>query len=115
MTNSIIMGIIGGVVFGIIIGLIIGSSRRASHSAEASRDKQDNDYINDTEKKKKGNLAKLRDYLNSQTDDKLSNEEVRKLLNISDATACRYLDDLEKEGLIVQVGTDGPKVYYKKN
>lgn len=62
----------------------------------------------------KDEMAKLREYLNAQTDDQINNEEVRKLLNVSDTTACRYLNDLEMENLIKQIGTDGPKVYYKK-
>jgi len=36
------------------------------------------------------------------------------LLEISDATATRYLDELEEEGLIKQVGKTGVSVYYKK-
>jgi Fic family protein len=87
------------------VGYFIGSSRlrsnnktkeflsSASTSAKATTDSQDDSFINKLEEKKAGNIAKLREYLNTQSNDKLSNEEVRKLLNVSDATACRYLDD----------------------
>ncbi|MDP3954367.1 MAG: winged helix-turn-helix transcriptional regulator [bacterium] len=46
--------------------------------------------------------------------DEISNDDVRELLNISDSTATRYLDYLEKEGLIVQIGETGRGVKYKK-
>lgn len=72
-------------------------------------------FANDAERIKSENIAKLKQYLNNGSDNQINNEDVRKLLNVSDATACRYLDDLEKEGLVKQVGTDGPKVFYQKN
>lgn len=72
-------------------------------------------FSNETERIKSENIAKLKDYIIKQTDKKINNEKIRKHLNISDSTACRYLDDLEKEGLITQIGSDGPKVYYKIN
>ncbi|MBU1092326.1 winged helix-turn-helix transcriptional regulator, partial [Patescibacteria group bacterium] len=43
-----------------------------------------------------------------------TNEDVQNLLGVSDATATRYMDELEKEGLVRQVGTSGPNVYYEK-
>lgn len=44
---------------------------------------------------------------------KMNNEQVEKLVNVSDATAERYLDELEKEGRIRQIGKTGKHVYYK--
>ncbi len=45
--------------------------------------------------------------------DKITNDEAQKLLGVSDATATRYLDELEKEGKIKQVGKEGRFVYYE--
>lgn len=45
---------------------------------------------------------------------RITNDDVQKLVNVSDATATRYLDELEKEKLIRQVGTEGKYVYYEK-
>lgn len=45
---------------------------------------------------------------------KISNDEVEKLLHVSDATATRYLETLEKEGKIRQVGKTGHGVTYVK-
>jgi len=43
---------------------------------------------------------------------KITNNEVEKLLGVSDATATRYLNELEKEGKIQQIGTTDHAVYY---
>ena len=45
---------------------------------------------------------------------KITNNEVEKLLHVSDATATRYLETLEKEGKIKQVGKTGKGVSYTK-
>jgi len=92
-----------GLFLGLFIGYFIGKRNKAET------------FINDAERIKSENISKLKDYLNTRTDDQINNEEARKLLNVSDTTACRYLNDLEKENLIKQIGTDGPKVFYKKN
>ncbi len=42
------------------------------------------------------------------------NDDVQKLLSVSDATATRYLEELEVDGLIRQVGVTGHAVYYEK-
>ena len=48
-------------------------------------------------------------------DDKseLSNAEIRKALGVSSRTAVRYLDELEREGKIEQVGKIGHAVTYR--
>jgi len=43
----------------------------------------------------------------------ITNDEVQALLGVSDATAERYLEELEKEGKIAQVGKSGRIVAYK--
>ena len=45
---------------------------------------------------------------------KITNDEVEKLLHVSDATATRYLSALEKEGKIQQVGRTGKAVVYTR-
>ena len=44
----------------------------------------------------------------------LTNDHVEKMLGISDATAERYLQELEKQGRVRQVGKTGKYVYYDK-
>jgi len=45
---------------------------------------------------------------------KITNDEVEKFLHVSDATATRYLSQLEKEGKIKQNGKIGKNVFYSK-
>lgn len=50
----------------------------------------------------------------STSSPQVTNDEVEKLLHVSDATATRYLDILEKEGKIKQIGKTGRNVRYSK-
>ncbi len=43
---------------------------------------------------------------------KIQNNDVEKLAGVSNATAERYLDELEKEGKLTQQGTIGQNVFY---
>ena len=52
--------------------------------------------------------------LTLNTKNKITTDEVEKLLHVSDATATRYLSALEKEGRIRQVGKTGTGVAYSK-
>ena len=45
---------------------------------------------------------------------KITNDEVEKFLHVSDATATRYLSQLEKEGKIKQNGKTGHAVSYSR-
>ena len=45
---------------------------------------------------------------------KITNDEVEKFMHVSDATATRYLSQLEKEGKIKQTGKTGKAVFYTK-
>jgi hypothetical protein len=49
------------------------------------------------------------------TKSKITNDEVEKLLHVSDATATRYLSELEKQGKIKQSGKTGHAVSYTKS
>jgi predicted HTH transcriptional regulator len=48
-----------------------------------------------------------------QEKDAVSNSEIRKALGVSSRTAVRYLDELEAEGKIEQVGRVGHAVTYR--
>jgi hypothetical protein len=63
--------------------------------------------------KKKAKLEKIIQALN--TKNKITNDEVEKLLHVSDATATRYLSELEKQGKITQTGKTGHAVTYTKS
>jgi predicted HTH transcriptional regulator len=61
-------------------------------------------------KKKAENKKKILDFL--RKNEKVVNNDIEKLLDVSDSTTTRYLDELEKENKIVQIGTTGNAVYY---
>lgn len=44
----------------------------------------------------------------------ISNDDVESSLGVSDATATRILDELEKSGELEQVGREGAGVVYRK-
>ena len=46
---------------------------------------------------------------------KATNDDVEKLLGVSNATAERYLNELEKEGVLRQIGDTGRNVFYQKS
>ena len=64
------------------------------------------------QEKKRKKLEKIIEALN--TKGKITNDEVEKLLHVSDATATRYLSILEKEGKIKQEGRTGKSVSYSR-
>jgi len=55
-------------------------------------------------------LLKIMEQFAKQTE--ITNDEVEKLLHVSDATATRYLSELQKRGKLKQVGTTGRGVSY---
>ena len=57
-------------------------------------------------------LVKVMTLFAKQTE--ITNDEVEKLLHVSDATVTHYLAELEKRGKIRQVGTTGRSVKYVK-
>jgi predicted HTH transcriptional regulator len=91
-TTIIIIAIVG-----IIIGYLLVRRRKES-------------LIFGQAKRKQKNKQKILEYF--QTNDKVTNNDIEKLLSVSDATATRYLNELEKEQKIRQIGTTGKYVYY---
>jgi predicted HTH transcriptional regulator len=59
---------------------------------------------------KSQNKQKILEFV--QQNGKIQNNDVEKLVGVSNATAERYLDELEKEGKLTQHGTIGQSVFY---
>ena len=68
------------------------------------------ELIKAKEEQKSENRQKILDFL--QDKEKIANNDVEKLLGVSNSTAERHLDQLEKEGVLKQVGKVGRDVYY---
>lgn len=61
--------------------------------------------------KKQGNKEKILTFLAEKNE--LSNFDIREALGVSERTVVRYMDELEKEGKVEQVGSTGRGVTYR--
>lgn len=68
------------------------------------------EFISKQMKTKVENKQKILAYV--QEHGKIQNNDVEKLVGVSNATAERYLNELEMEGKITQNGTIGKAVFY---
>lgn len=69
-------------------------------------------FISKQQKEKEANKQAIYELL--ETNSPLTNNDVEAMLGISDATATRYFDELEKEGKVRQVGKTGRYVSYER-
>lgn len=86
----------------LIIILILLELRRAKKTIIYQSSKRKG-----VEEKKEKILGLLKDK------NKITNNDVEKLLGVSDASATNYLQELENEDKIKQVGKTGRSVYYE--
>lgn len=93
-----------GVVLGMLAVWIIMRNKQAGGSL---------DLIEKQAEQKAEHLQRIMQLLLNY--DKITNEDVRKELGVSDATAVRYFDELEKQGKVRQVGKTGKYTFYSKN
>lgn len=98
-----------------IIGLIIGGGGvylilRPKLNQKPTTEKVV--FANEEEAQKKENLAKIEDYIKDK--DKFTNDDLQNLVKVSDTTIGRYLEELEHDKVIKQVGKTGRSVYYEK-
>ena len=68
------------------------------------------DLISEQTEQKAENKQKILAFV--QKNGKIQNNDVEKLVGVSNATAERYLDELEKEGKLTQHGIIGQGVFY---
>ncbi len=105
--NNILLLIFGILVGGTIVAFWFARCTSCSETQKATS------FNVEQAKKKKENMAKILQYLASRA--QVSNNDIEQLLKVSNATAERYLDELEQSGLLVQIGRTGVKVIYKKS
>lgn len=70
------------------------------------------EYNQKVQKKKDEVKNKILEILEGES--KISNRDITNKLNISRASVIRYLDELEAEGKVKQIGKTGKMVYYSK-
>ncbi len=91
-----------------IIVLIVGFSLGWVFSSQ----KRKISFISKQQREKEANKQAVYELL--ETNHPLTNNDVEAMLGISDATATRYFDELEKEGKVKQVGKTGRHVSYER-
>ncbi len=111
---TIDMNFVAIVIMGVALGLLTArffyARRYFSILQNASVEK--NSFIQKEIQKKQQNIKQIKEYL--RWNDVITNNEVEKLVGVSDATATRYLEELELFGVVRQVGKEGSAVHYKK-
>ena len=75
-----------------------------------ARRKANDGFIAKQMEQKAENKQKILEF--TQANGKIQNNDVEKLVSVSNATAERYLNELEKEGRLAQHGTIGQSVFY---
>jgi Fic family protein len=119
--NQIFVFIIGFVLGALAIWLATKASKGAADKPDGpirqAQDKQKNlEGFNEKRRQEvEANKQKIMDLLEKSPNGQITNNQAQDLIGFSDASAERYLDDLEKEGKIRQVGKTGEAVFYIKN
>ena len=103
--NYTILIIVG--IAGIIIGSYFGVRKREPNLSEPNG--QRNLFFEQSKRKRK-NKKRILEFL--RENEKITNNDVERLCRVSNATAERYLDQLEKEGELTQHGKIGTNVFY---
>jgi len=118
---NFILGLITGIIVSTISCLVWlksgGCRKSAKQGAKLlneTRGKENEVDLPEYLEKKSENIAKLKKYI-AGTSENITNNAVEELLGVSDATATRYLEELEHEGLIKQQGETGKYTYYQKS
>ncbi|MBU2037399.1 hypothetical protein KJ866_04365 [Patescibacteria group bacterium] len=108
--NYLKLALIG--IAGVILGTYLGRRRGRRKAEESSEEKEL--LIERQAREKEENKRQIMGFFDGAPDGRVVNDDIEKLLAVSDATATRYLDELEGESKIRQVGVTGRHVYYEK-
>jgi len=92
----------------ILVGGLIWSVKQEYKDASQ---KENPNLIEKQAQKKAEHLEKIKEFIKDK--ETVVNNDIQKFLGVSDATATRYLDELEKQGILSQNG-EKKGVYYEK-
>ncbi|MBU1046592.1 DUF977 family protein [Patescibacteria group bacterium] len=100
------------IIIVLIISIIVWGYfyEKEKEEQKKSRGSTPTDLIPEQSKRKQENKQKILEFL--RENGRVTNNDVEKLCEVSDNTAERYLDDLEKEGYLIQNGEIGRGVFY---
>jgi len=95
------------------IGFVVAGVVAYIYVAYFWKPKPGSDMNAEKKKNMEENLAKLEKHI-ADMSGKIRNNDVEKLLGVSDATAERYLQEMENRGILKQIGTIGKHTHYEK-
>ena len=106
------MNFIYGLLTGIVVSIIscvmwFKVIKKPGGTSEATK----RDIMAEAKEKHAEMMAKVEDYIKDKTE--ITNDEIQNFLGVSDASAERYLQELESQGKLKQVGKTGIKTYYQ--
>lgn len=99
-----IIGFLAGAVVGMIVSAFMFRSKCKCPQNERNTPAQN---------KRDENIEKLKSIIAS-TDKEITNDMIQSAVGVSDATATRYLDELEKQGIVKQIDKTGKYTHYNK-
>ena len=95
----------------LILGIIIGYAIAKYQKDSEPKKQKLNQKAQERKDQREENLQKVLKYL--EENNQINNNEVEELLGVADSTASTYLQELENNGTIRQVGKEGRSVYYE--
>ena len=110
--NQLFIFVLGLVLGGVICFLFL-RKKPAENSNDGGQTKTGHlaGYNDERNQEHEANKQKILNFL--KISGELRNNDIEKLLSVSDATATRYLEELENEGVLDQISKTGKGVYYK--
>ena len=94
------------------LGSEMDNMRKDAHEALAERTENRKKKILEMLEQSKDKFAEGCNLREGENKKGVTSNDIENLLDVSNATANRYLDELEKEGKVRQIGTGGKNVYY---
>lgn len=104
--SQLIIFLLGIIVGGAVMRIVGSLRRRADHG----NDKVGGVINPEQVRVRRENLEKVMEMARKKRE--IANDDVENGLGVSDATAQRYLQELESQGKLVQIGTRGKYVKY---
>ncbi|MDP3956084.1 MAG: HTH domain-containing protein [bacterium] len=111
--GQISLVIIGAVIIFVLLVLVVSARREAKKHGTSAKEEFVGICASAVETASQKETRKQRALAMIQERGQLSNAEIREALGVSSRTAVRYLDELEKEGKVEQVGKVGHAVTYR--
>jgi len=108
--NQIIIFILGVIIGGGVVWFAIKMSERKKKPFDDTQGKES--FIEKQAREKTANKEAILELL--KTREKLTNDHIEMMLGIPESTVTRYMDELEEENKVKQVGDIGSGVFYEK-